>query len=219
MRRGFTLVEVLVATAVFSLLAILLLSSFTGVTRAREALVSRASADRQVRLILDRLGTELSGAFGSDRVSSAGLSCAQDRFAGTEASDLAFTAFVLPQEGGTRPAADVAKIRYFTRPDAEGRFLSLYREESSLPLVENRIPVRRALLGDRLLGFRIELFDGTAWVSAWPPQGGGKGRLPQRIAAVLTDSGGAEFRRVFRLPLAGQEATLPLSGRRPGASP
>ena len=74
-RRGFTLVEVLLALAVLSVVMLLLLSAFTGAGRAREVLSARSREFRQVRLVMDRLGTELQGAFSSSHRESSALTC------------------------------------------------------------------------------------------------------------------------------------------------
>ena len=57
--RGFTLVEVLLAFAIFATVLVVLLSAFTGAERARDILSDRSRGYRQVRASLDRIGTEL----------------------------------------------------------------------------------------------------------------------------------------------------------------
>jgi len=70
--RGFTLVELLLALAILSVILLLLLSAFTGAARTREALTERSRAFRQIRIAFDRIGTDLQGAFSSSiRESSA----------------------------------------------------------------------------------------------------------------------------------------------------
>lgn len=212
--RAFTLVEVLLTLAIFSAVMVLLLSSFTGTERVRERLASRSHDFRQIRITLDRIGTELAGAFSSDAIEGTALSCVSDKFSGKPASTLIFTAFTAADTGGGRPSAGVVKLKYFPRVGPEGRYVELYREESFLPLIENRIPTQVVLAADRLLGFRVELYDGGAWTDRWPPEGGRKASLPGRIALILTDAQGIEYRRVVSLPLQGKEAQLPYSGRR-----
>lgn len=215
-RAGFTLVEILLTLAIFSGIMILLLSAFTGADRAREQLSGRLRDFRQLRLALDRIGTDLAGAFSSSAIERTGLSATSDTFSGKPASTLVFTAFLLPDADGVVPSTDIVKIRYFPKISPDGRSLELHREESFLPLIENRIPTREVRLADRLSGFRVELFDGAAWRDRWPPEGGGSAPLPRKAAVVLTDPDGVEYRKVVRLFLAGQETALPFSGRRGG---
>ncbi len=216
-RRGFTLVEILLTLAIFSVIMLLLLSSFTGVERAREVLSDRYRDFRQLRMSIDRLGADIQGAFASDRNEATALACQEDTFSGMPAATLVFTAFVLPEAGGPRPADGIVKLRYFPKLGRDGRFLELYREESSLPLIENKIPTRETRMADRLLGFRMEFFDGSEWTKKWPSGGRKKTALPSKVAIVLTASSGEEYRRVVPLPLSGTEPLIPFSGRRAGA--
>ncbi|MGA6993745.1 MAG: type II secretion system protein GspJ [Candidatus Deferrimicrobiaceae bacterium] len=218
-RRGFTLLEVLLTLAIFSVIVVLLLSSFQGTNLAREILSDRSRDYRQLRMSIDRIGTELAGAFSSDRIEATALTCHEDTFSGKPAATLVFTAFVLPQSAGPRPSGDIVKLKYFPKLSRDGRFLELYREESSLPLIENQISTREVRMADRLLGFRVESYDGNAWSKEWPADGRKKSALPVKVAFILTSSSGEEYRRVVPLPLAGEEAAIPYSGKRKGAGP
>lgn len=214
LRGGFTLVEILLALSVLSILLLLLLAAFTGAVRVRESLSDRSREYRQVRLLLDRLGTDLSGAFASNAREDSALTCREDQFSGMPAATIAFTAFQLPLTDGGRPPADVVKIRYFPRVGAGGTTLDLRREESELPFLENRIPPRETLVAEGLRGFRVELWDGAAWRKEWPPSGQVKTSLPRKAAFTLLDARGEAFRREVPLILAGQEGTVLQSGRR-----
>lgn len=212
--RGMTLVEVLLALAVFSVILLLLLSAFTGMDRARSLLSSRSREIRQIQIALDRIGSDLMGAFSSETVAACLLTSREDRFGKLRASTLLFTAFTPPDLSDERPADDLVKIRYFPRQSEDGRFLELRRELSVFPLIESKAPAREVRIAGKLLGFRVELFDGTSWVREWPPPGRQRSAMPARAAIVLTDPRGTEYRRVVPIPLAGQEGALPYSGRR-----
>ena len=218
-RRGFTLVEVLLTLAVLSVVLLLLLSAFTGTVRAREILFSRSREFRQIRLVMDRIGTELQGAIASLHREESGLTCREDQFSGKPAAPLVFTAFLRTDADGGRPPSEIAKIRYFPRLSTDGTSLELRREQSDMPFLENRIPSRESLVAERLTGFRVELYDGTTWHREWPPGGGTKSRLPKKLAFELTGLRGETYRREVPVPLAGQEADLILSGRRQASSP
>ncbi len=212
--KGFTLVEILLTLAIFSGIMVLLLSAFTGADRTREQLSGRLRDFRQLRLSLDRIGTDLSGAFASSAIEATALSATVDNFSGKPATTLIFSAFLLPEAAGSIPSTDIVKIRYFPKISPDGRFVELHREESFLPLIENRIPTREVLLAGRLAGFRVLLYDGKEWKDRWPPEGGGKTALPRKVAVILTDPDGVEYRKEIRLFLAGQEGAIPYSGRR-----
>jgi len=211
---GFTLVEILLTMAILSVILVLLLSSFTGAGRGLEILTDRSGSFRQLRITMDRMGSDLEGAFASIGAETTVFTCRQDQFSGKPASTVIFTAYVLPDVTGSRPPADLVKIKYFPKISDDGKFIELHREQSDLPLIENKIPTSESRLASRLLGFRVELFDGTAWQKEWPPPGATKWLLPKKVNLVLTDFLGQEFRRTIPLPLAGQEASVILSGKR-----
>jgi len=211
---GFTLLEILLALSLLSVIFLLLLSAFTGAARVRETLSSRAREFRQIRLVLDRAGTDLMDAFAtSARVESA-LTLRQDQLSDMPASTLTFTTFQLPDGDRSHPPAEIVKIRYFPRIGADGATLELHREQADLPFIVNKIPLRESTVAKRLRGFRVEAFDGTAWVKEWPAAGGTKTTLPKKIAVTLVDTRGETFRREVPIHLAGQEGNVTWSGRR-----
>ncbi len=217
-RGGFTLVEVLLAFAIFATVLLVLLGAFAGAERARDILSDRSRGFRQVRAALDRIGTDLSGAFAADSIQGTALTVRTDDFSGKTASTLVFTAFTIPEPGEVRPASDIVKVKYSARVAADGSVLDLYREQADLPLIENRIATREVRIAEGLSAFRVEAWDGQAWVKEWPTGGRKATALPPKVAFVLADAAGKEFRRVVPVALAGQEATIVQSGKR-GTAP
>ena len=218
-RGGFTLLEILLALSVLSVVLLLLLSSFTGAVRVRETLSSRSREFRQVRLVLDRVGTDLMSAFATTAREESALSLREDQLSGMPAATLTFTAFQLPDGDAGHPPAEIVKIRYFPRIGADGVTLELHREQADLPFIVNKIPLRESAVAKGLRGFRVELHDGSAWVREWPPGGGSKTTLPKKAAVTLVDARGETYRREIPIPLAGQEANVTWSGRRSPAKP
>ncbi|HZL97718.1 MAG TPA: prepilin-type N-terminal cleavage/methylation domain-containing protein [Terriglobales bacterium] len=216
---GFTLLEILLALSVLSVILLLLLSAFTGAARVRETLSTRSRGFRQIRLVLDRVGTDLMGAFATTARVESALSLREDQLSGMPAATLTFTAFQLPDGDGNHPPAEIVKIRYFPRIGADGVTLELHREQSDLPFIENKIPSRESVVADGLRGFRIELYDGTTWVKEWPAEGKTGTALPKKAAVTLVDAGGETYRREVPIALAGQEGNVTWSGRRPLAKP
>ena len=186
-RGGFTLLEILLAMSVLSVILLLLLSAFTGAVRVRETLSSRSRDFRQIRLVLDRVGTDLMGAFATSAREESALSLHEDQLSGMPAATLAFTAFQLPDGDSGHPPAEIVKIRYFPRIGADGVSLELHREQSDLPFLGNKIPLRETQVAGRLRGFRVEMYNGTTWVKEWPAGGGSNMTLPKKAAVTLVD--------------------------------
>ena len=218
-RGGFTLLEILLALSVLSIILLLLLSAFTGAARVRETLSSRSRDFRQIRLVLDRAGTDLMGAFATTAREESALSLREDELSGMPAATLSFTAFQLPDGDSGHPPAEIVKIRYFPRIGADGVSLELHREQSDLPFVGNKIPLRETVVAEGLRGFRVEMYNGTSWVREWPGGGGSKSALPKKAAVTLVDRLGETYRREVPIPLAGQEGSVTWSGRRGGTRP
>jgi len=218
-RGGFTLLEILLALSVLSVILLLLLSAFTGAARVRETLSSRSRGFRQIRLVLDRVGTDLMGAFAASAREESALSLREDQLSGMPAATLTFTAFQLPDGDRGHPPAEIVKIRYFPRIGADGVTLDLHREQSDLPFIENKIASRESSVAEGLRGFRIELYDGTTWVKEWPAGGKAKTALPKKAAVTLVDARGETYRREVAIPLAGQEGNVTWSGRRHPSNP
>jgi len=213
-RGGFTLLEVLLALSVLSVIFLILLSAFTGAARVRETLSSRAREFRQIRLVLDRIGTDLMCAFAVSAREESALTLREDQLSGMPAATITFTAFQLPDGDSGYPPAEIVKIRYFPSIGADGTTLELHREQSDLPFIDNKIPLRESPVAERLRGFRVEVFDGTTWVKEWPAGGGSKTTLPKKVAVTLVDERGETYRREVPIRLAGQEANVTWSGRR-----
>ncbi|MGE5285501.1 MAG: prepilin-type N-terminal cleavage/methylation domain-containing protein [Actinomycetota bacterium] len=212
---GFTLLEILLALSLLSVIFLLLLSAFTGAARVRETLSTRSHEFRQIRLVLDRAGTDLMDAFATSAREESALTLREDQLAGMPAATLTFTAFQLPDGDRGHPPAEIVKIRYFPRIGADGVTLELHREQSDLPFIENQIPLRESAVADGLRGFRVELYDGTNWVKEWPSGGGAKTTMPKKAAITLVDAHGDTYRREVPIRLAGQEGSVTWSGRRP----
>ncbi len=206
--EGFTLVEVLISLAILSTIVVLLLSSFTGAEQTLDILRDRSVSFRQLRIGMDRLGTDLNGAVTAQGKETTAFVCKADKFADMPASTLVFTAFVLPDASGTRPPSALVKVRYYPKLSEDGASIELHREQADLPLVENRFTTTEFRIASRLLGFSVEMFDGTNWTKEWPPPGGSTYLLPKKVAFVLKDYRGQEFRRAVPLPLAGMEASV-----------
>jgi type II secretion system protein J len=214
-RGGFTLVEILVALAIFSSILVLLMSAFTGVARTREMLADRYGKSRQKAMVVDRLGSDIAGAVSDTRLTDTHMTSHEDTFSGQPGATFAFTAFTPASDASERLSSGLVKIRYYPKVSSEAGYLDIYREQSDLALIENRLPIRESRIARRIKGFRIELFDGTTWQKEWPPSSDKKGLLPTKIAITLIDENGAELRREVGVALSGRESQSLFSGKRP----
>ena len=215
-RAGFTLIEVLLTLSILAVIMILLLSAFTGASRARSGLISRGRDTRQIMIAMERIGTELQGAFTSTKWPDSELIYREEKMVGTVAGALVFTAFQIPSIGDGYPPSSIIRVAYLSKVGEDGASIELYRRQADLPFIENQIPIREARLAEKLKGFRVEFYDGVSWQSEWPA-GRPRTSLPKRIAITIIDNRDIEYRREIPLHLSGQDSVIQ-SGSRSGKS-
>ncbi len=213
--RGFTLIEILMALAIFSSILVLLLSAFTGAARTREMLADRYGKSRQKAMAVDRFGTDIAGAVSATKLTDSHMSSHEDTFSGQPGATFAFTAFAPASDASERLSSGLVKIRYFPKVSSDAGYLDIYREQSDLAQIENRLPIRETRIARRIKGFRVELFDGSTWQKEWPPAPDKKGALPKIVAIILIGDDGAVMRREVTVTLSGSESQLLFSGNRP----
>jgi general secretion pathway protein J len=159
---GFTLLEVLIALALLSLVAGALYGTFFSLTAGREAATAGMEARRELRSTLDLLRRELSGAFYNGRSGNKRLHfVVEDRDEyGKPASVLEFTAIAPPSPDNG--SSDQVLLRY--QPLVTAGNMVLTRQSRDLYLEGD--PLRYPQM-EELAGFLVECYDGSKWVKSW----------------------------------------------------
>lgn len=198
-QRGFTLIEILVAVAVASLLLLAIYGSFGPLTEARNRIEVESTGYHEARVFYDRVGRELrsiilSGASWNNGPQTNLLQGGEDE-QGQPYLELLSTA-ATPMGGAP---GGVARIRYLLAPDQDepAGVLSLYRSEQPRWTTPDTGPGQRLIPGVTALELRF--YDGTVWSDSWLDKGAA---LPTRVEIVLRMTMGDEevpFRTVFDL--------------------
>lgn len=185
---GFTLLEVLLALALLSLMAAALYGTFFSLAKGSEAARGSMESRREVTVALDMLRREIDAALfarGNKRLRFV----VEDRdIFGKPASTLDFTAISLPP-GTDAPSSDQVAIKY--RVVEKDKRLVLVREAKGLHALADPVPYPQM---EELEGFTVECYDGGKWVKSWDTalnQG-----LPKavRVTVRVKDGGkGADF--------------------------
>jgi len=160
-RRGFTLLEVLVALALLAMVITLVQGAYSGAVRSTEAIGRDTERVHLAAVVLDRMVRELSTAFeDANRRQATGLVLSTDL---DGIATLSFTTRVPPIGG--RTAGGDAEVGYALEEADEG--VDLVRRETTRldgDLLEGGIP--RTLVAG-LTAFRVQCYDGEEWKDDW----------------------------------------------------
>jgi general secretion pathway protein J len=182
---GFTLLELLIALALLTLLAGTLYGTYFSLTAGRETATAGMERRRELATTLDLLRRELSAAYYRRELKGADdkepnrfrfVVEDRDRF-GKPASILEFTCLAPPRDDGAA-ASDQVAVRY-EPVEKDGR-LWLARQARDLYFTGE--PVRYPQM-DELVGFLVECFDGSKWVKTWDAATQG---MPRQVRVTIT---------------------------------
>ncbi len=193
MRRGFTLVEVLIAMGISAVIGVMALGSFQRAHEARE--LTRAQEERfgGARRTLTRLARELTMAYLSEHYDHARFRERPTLFRGKDGGrrdDLLFTSFSHERLVRDAKESDQAQLEYTVEADPErsGK-LALFRREK---LYLDEDPDRggdKELVLRHVTGFDVQYWDWTKqeWMNDWVSSSVERqGTLPTRVKVRLT---------------------------------
>lgn len=196
--RAFTLLELLVAVAVLSLLSTLLYGAFDSLERTREGVTRVADRYHEGRAALQRMAYELSGAYLSLHAPpDQSLVVVRTAFVGTRdtpAARIDFNSFSNRRFDKDSKESDQAEISYFGSPNPDGSGeIDLARRISSRLDLEPERGGRVQVLATDLDLFDVTYLDAATgeWVDRWDSTQalGQNNRLPLqvRISLVLNE--------------------------------
>lgn len=213
-KAGFTLLEVILATVIFTLVV----AAAYGLLHASQSLAERAEFRAQLRqearIVLDVVRADLEGAYGSDTVFDTGLLGTQGggddtplykldlvsvnhaTFRSTTAeSDITRTSYYIDEEPGTEPTGLVRrKQKQLTN------VTTVLREDEGLEEI-----------GPRVAYVMFRYYDGTEWTEVWDSTRSGK--LPKAIEVTIHVKGTWEGEEVLEKYV--EKIYLPIAAERP----
>jgi general secretion pathway protein J len=197
---GFTLLEVIVAMSILSLVSVMIYSSFFSMSRSRDNLAEVANRYQQGRAALDRMSRELSAAFVSTHRPFTQLQPVRETiFLGSDerpADRVDFTSFSYRRLRRDAHESDQAEISYFGSIDPdEGGKLDLVRRVSKYI---DEDPTRGGIiqvLAEDIDSLELLYLDPVTgeWLDSWDSSQdiAQLGRLPSQIWIILQLKGGA----------------------------
>lgn len=199
MRRGFTLLEVLLALTLMALVLGLIQGTYSGASRSRALSGAESREVHAATVALDRLANELACAFTS---TATPLRARATRFVvasgldGWSALTFVTRLAALP---GSLPGGE-AEVGYLVERDADGVPRLRRRESRDLDGDPEEGGVPYEVL-PQVSRFEVRCYDGTEWLDAWDTEGReDPPRLPLAVSVEVAWRAGAgqDEERVLR---------------------
>lgn len=196
---GFTLLEVLIAVALATLVLGAIYGVFTSVAKARERAEQGSETAHYAQVLFDRIGRELRGAWRPEQ-GAPFFVAGPDRDGRPE---LRFATASTTLESSGR--GGIAALRYGVQlaVDPQDSALTLVRSEAPYHLRE-RLSEDGISLGSRIKRINWRFYGSNGWVETWKAEE--SGALPQLVELTVTlqeGNGEVEFQGIFDLPATG----------------
>src|SRR5210317_1292254 len=196
--RGFTLIEVLVAISILAILLTSVYGIFSSVSLARERLDANSAEYHRARVLFDRLGRELRGAY--FRASDQNLVFTSRSVDGGPVELELTTSAVSPL---SQTGSGIARVHYLLVEDPEDSTEGLVLMRSENPVHESTdegaVGMMRMVPGIKAMALRF--YANGAWQTAWDGRTSG---LPEMVEIELQLSTGREepiyFISAFEVP-------------------
>jgi len=198
-RAGFTLLELLVALVLLSLLTTALYASYFTVVKARERAVEGMEERRELGATLDLLRREIASTV-YKRDDKRLRFVVEDRdFFGKPASNLELTTLATPQTGQMIRESGVRTVLY-EMIDKNGQTILTRREQDLFLDFQAAKPYPQM---ERISSFLVECFDGSKWVKSWSSLNGVLPKLVRITVQFEKDGNVMEFSVLSAPRLAG----------------
>jgi general secretion pathway protein J len=190
-RRGFTLVEMLIAMMVLATVLTIAYRVFSSSYRALHQVDPDRDPFQTARIILDRMAEEIQSAYYRPGLSYTGFLGKDDVNDEAPSDSLTFSCmanfyWIKGIEGINE--SDFLKISYTLVDDQEERILMRAQDPSFRPFEENTEDLDTSKRGvhqltDQVWGIDIHYFDGEEWIEEWNAEE--KEGLPQAVEVKL----------------------------------
>lgn len=209
---GFTLIEVLVALAITSLLTLILYTSFSGLTGSAGALEDYSEKYRQIVLFLNQLASDVTGTFYSTNLPFSDFSLTEKNLVGESVSELSFSCFSHQLIDIDPAGTDIIRVTYRPEIDDDGNIYVLREIEPNLQLPAYEGVLSEPVLTD-ISSFSIRAVTGEDTEDKeWESEK--RMELPERISIFVAFTDGRSIEKDFFIRLTGDVSRFGNSGKR-----
>ncbi len=199
--KGFTLIEIVVAISILAIVLTSVYGIFSSVSVARGRLDADSADYHRARVIFDRLGRELRGAYfqpGQDNLSFIGEAMTDGVLQQLELTTTAVSPL-------SRTGSGVARVRYRLvrdQEDAAARRVLLRSEQPAYQPAEDEADADMMRLAAGIESMSIRYYANGEWQTDW--EGRTAGRLPDMVELTLQvgteEQAPVTFRSAFEVP-------------------
>ena len=159
--KGFTLLEVLIAVFVGSIVLTLLYSSFFQVMRAKERVEQELELYHESRVVMSKMTKDIATAFERGNVTSDSKDTSFQYFVGSQDGDFSTLRFNSLSRSPTPDAreSDQTEISYFVEPITDSELFALMRGDN--PRMGPGSAGTQYALSERIVGFTLTYIGST----------------------------------------------------------
>ncbi len=188
-RSGFTLLEVLLAVSIASILLVTVYGVFSTAETSRRRVVARSEAYHLGRVIFDRLDRELLSLAVRNQPGAPAISAGRD--------DLGRPYLALLTQAGEGRDQGMRQVRYRLEETTDGE-RQLTRQSNPWPLPPELAGPQR--LTDRVESFRLRFHNGTIWRDSWNSERDGRPKLVEVSLEIRAGDTRVPLHSIVRLP-------------------
>lgn len=173
--KGFTLVEILIAVAIVSLILTIIYGSYASSIDTMNYTREKMETFSVARLTLSRMHDELTSSFFSEE--------SEDVVFSGEEGSLSFISSSHERIFKDSKEYDLVEIGYFTEAAEEGESLCLWRREDRTPDDDVLEGGEKEKLIEHLESIEFKYYDGEEWRDEWDSKE--ESYLPQAVKVIL----------------------------------
>lgn len=189
-RRGFTLIELMLAVAILGLIMAMLAESFHAVSQSKLHAEDRLNSERGGRAILWQMSNEIRGTVQTPLAPSRVLMLGAARYQGGVPVN---TLTVSTLDAGHRRSISgygseqIVSYQAIPNPKHRGWFLLERSQYSALGAGKSPMPI---IVADNMVGLKFRYFDGEQWGQVWNSENMSPGRqIPVAVSIDLSLAG------------------------------